>query len=99
MEQLQVDEDVMALLSAIKLFDELCNENSEQCKFWKNFRYIVGVIKNLVLADREGDFLLSVKSIQDLYPIFPGADAFHHLIYRSFYFETLKSLKYDHPKL
>ena len=70
MEQLQVDEDVIALLSAIKLFDEQCNENSEQCKFWNNFRYIVGVIKNLVLADREGDFLSSVKSIQDLCPIF-----------------------------
>ena len=98
MEQLQVDEDVIALLSAIKLFDEQCNENSEQCKFWNNIRYIVGVIKNLVLADREGDFLLSVKSIQDLCPIFLGADAIHYLRYGSFYLETLKSLKYDHPK-
>ena len=94
-----MDEDVIALLSAIKLFDEQCNENSEQCKFWNNFRYIVGVIKNLVLADREGDFLLSVKSIQDLCPIFLGADAIHYLRYCSFYLETLKSLKYDHPQL
>ena len=98
MEQFQVDEDVIALLSAIKLFDEQCNENSEQCKFWNNFRYIVGVIKNLVLADR-GDFLLSVKSIQDLCPIFHGADAIHYLRYGSFYLKTLKSLKYDHLEL
>ena len=96
---MQVDEDVIALLSAIKLFDEQCNENSEQCKFWNNFRYIVGVIKNLVLADREGDFLLSVKSIQDLCPIFLGADAIHYLRYGSFYLKTFKSLKYDHHKL
>ena len=57
MEQLQVNEDVIALLSGIKLFDEQCNEKSEQCKFWNNFRCIVGVIKNWVLADR-GNFFV-----------------------------------------
>lgn len=99
LKELPADEDVKSLHAAIRLFDETCASQSEQCQFWKNFRHIIEVIKNLVRADRDGDFLLSVKSIQQLCPIFLGADAIHYLRYASFFLKTLKSLKRDNPDL
>lgn len=81
----------MAFLSAIKLFDEQCNKNSEQCRFWNNSRYVVCKIKNLVLAHGEGDFFR--------FPWSWRHSSIHYLRYGSFYLETLRSLKYGQPKL
>ena len=57
------------------------------------------VIKNLVIADRRGDFLLHIKSVGDLLPIFLGCDGINYLRNGSFYWEQLKSLKHQRPQL
>jgi len=99
MKKLLGDSEVKNLIDAVKCFDEKCASESEQCKFWYNFQHIMNVIKDLIRADRDGDFLLSIKSIQSLCPIFLGCDAIHYLRYGSFYVETLKSLQHEHPDL
>ena len=50
------NDDVKKLANSLKRFSEDCATKSEQCKFW-----IMGVIKNLIKADREGDFLFCMR--------------------------------------
>ena len=58
-----------------------------------------GYHKNMVKADRQGDFLLHIKSIGDLLPIFLGCDGINYLRNGTFYWEQLKGLRHQHPEL
>ena len=98
-ENLKCDSDVNKLLDAYKAFENQVVANSEQCRYLCNYQYIVQVIKNLVRSDRDGDFLLGVKSVQQLCPIFLGLDGINYLRYASFYLELLKQLEQNHPAL
>ena len=88
------------LLDAFSLFSERCSEKFEMCRYsWENYLQIIETIKNLVKADRDGDFLLHVKTVGDLCSIFTGGDGIHYMRCASFYHELLKGLKEKHPQL
>jgi hypothetical protein len=53
----------------------------------------MNVIEDLVRADRDGDFLLCMVTIQNLCPLFLGCGSFNHQLYVSFYLEQLKNPK------
>ena len=55
-------------------------------------------IKNLVKADHQEDFLLHIKSVGDLLPIFLGCDGINYLRNGTFYWEQLKGLRHQHPE-
>ena len=99
MNELKKDGDVAELISAIKVFEDKSISSSEQCRYLCGFQSIINSIKNLVRSDRDGDFLLAMKSIQELCPIFLGLDGINYLRYASFYLELLKQLKIKHPDL
>ena len=98
-EDLQGDNDVSDLLNTYKAFEIDVMTKSEQCQYLCTYQHIVQVIKNLVRSDRDGDFLLGVRSIQQLCPIFLGLDGINYLRYASFYLELLKQLENTHPAL
>ena len=60
---------------------------------------IIETIKNLIKSEREGDFLLYMKPVGDLLPIFTGGDGIQYIRCTSFYHELLKDLKKKHPTL
>ena len=59
----------------------------------------MSLIKNLIKADRDGDFLLHIKTMVDLCPVFQGCGSINYLRYGSFYVEILKQLKETHPEV
>jgi hypothetical protein len=87
------------LLSALDTFSESCGQQSQQCQFWNEFLRIIGLIKKLIKADREGDFLLHMKAVEELCPVFMGCGSFNYLRYGTFYVEQLKSLNNCMPEL
>jgi len=91
-------ETLKLLLESQDKFVKDCSR-SEQCKFWNGFLMIITMIKNFVKADREGDFLLHIKSLQDLCPIFMGCGAINYQRYATYYLEQLKNLKFEMPEL
>ena len=87
------------LLDAFDTFSQKCKEKSEICLYFENYILIVETIKNLVRADREGNFLLHMKTVGELCAIFTGGDGIHYMRCISFYHELLKNLKDKHPEL
>ena len=83
----------------IDRFEKICSESSSQCKYWFNFLKIMNLIRNFIRSERDGDFLLNMKTIQDLLPVFLGCDSLNYLRYGSFYLELLKNVKHTHPEL
>ena len=53
----------------------------------------------LIKSDREADFLLHVRSVGELLPIFSGCDGVNYQRCGTFYHELLKNVKADHPEL
>ena len=99
LDQIMESSQLELFLSSIDQFSELCCQTSEQCKFWIGFLKIVDMIKNLVRADREGDFPLHMKAMQDLCPVFLGCGSINYQRYGTFYLEQLKNLKFKMPEL
>ena len=88
-----------ALLDDFKTFIDLKCVKSEQCKYWQNALKMIGMVKCLIRADRDGDFLLHVSTVGNLLILLVGFDRLHYLRCGSFYYKTLKSLKTTHPYL
>ena len=49
----------------------------------------MNIIWNFIRSERDGYFLLNIKTIQDLPPMFLGSDSLNYLICGSFYLEFL----------
>ena len=87
------------LLTDLDTFTKSCTEKSEMCLYWENFIQIMQTIKNLIRSDREGDFLLHIKTVGELCSIFTGGDGINYMRCASFYHEMLKGLQENHPEL
>ena len=96
---LSQDEDVKAMMKSMDAYAKKKADTSEQCKFWEQFLYIISLIKDLIKADRNGDFLLHMQTVIDLCPVFGACGSTHYFRYGSFYAETLKQMKTVHPEL
>ena len=64
-------------------------------KFCKHY----GPYSQLYTVRKRGDFLLHIKTIEELLPVFCGCDSLNYLRYGSFYLELLKRLKHTNPEL
>ena len=85
-----------ALLDDFKTFIDLKCMESEQCKYWQNALKMIGMVKCLIRAERDGDFLLHVPTVGNLLILFAGFDGLHYLRCGSFYYET-KIIKNNTP--
>ena len=55
------------------------------------------MLKNLIAADREGDWEGHLQAIQDLLPIFCESGSFNYQRYGSIYLEFMRMLPTDYP--
>ena len=60
---------------------------------------VIDSIKNLIAADRNGDWSLHVSAVSQLMPIFSACDSVNYLRYGSYYLEKIKVLEEEHPTL
>ena len=61
-----------------------CEEKSELCKYFSVFQEMFTVTKNLVAADRDGNWNLHVGAVRAAMPIFRSFDALNYLRYSSY---------------
>ena len=59
-------------LEEFEKFSFECSEKSEICLYFENYLQIMKQIKNLIRADRKGDFLLHINSVGELCNVFTG---------------------------
>ena len=71
-------------------FAQECQEKSELCQYFMNFQKIVAVIKQLIAADRDGNWPLHVGTVKAFMGILCEFDAtisgMHHGTWRGFKF-------------
>ena len=69
--------------------------NSETFAFWDTFVEMVSILKDLVRADREGNWQLHLQIIQSALPIFAGCDRTNYYRWAAVYLEDMRRLQKD----
>ena len=72
---------------------------SEVCQYLAVFQKIFKCIKNLVVADRDGNWFLHVDGVRLAMPIFRGFNAINYIRYGSFYLEKIQAIQVTQPAL
>lgn len=88
-----------------KLIDDFNAFRSDRCEvsetfaFWDQFVKMVSILRNLVRADREGNWDLHLQSLQATLPLFAGCDRINYLRWASVYLEDMRKLPQDAPNV
>ena len=69
------------------------------CTYWEELLKIIGFHKNLVAADREGDWEGHLLAVQNLLPVFGECGSINYLRYASWYLEKMRRLPEEHPQV
>ena len=72
-------------------FSKTCSERSEICRHWDGILTLIGLLKDLVAADREGNWEGHLQEIQKLLSVFLMSRNINYLRYGSWYFEKMKA--------
>ena len=80
-------------------FAQECQEKSELCRYFMNFCNIVSIIKQLIVADRDGNWPLHVGTVKASMGIFQEFDAINYLRYGSWYLERIQVPEVTYPTL
>lgn len=75
-----------------------CSE-SELFSFWNNAIVMIGLAKNLVKADRTGDWLLHIDTVVKLQPLFHVLDRTNYARWLPVYVGDILQIKEDNPEL
>ena len=81
-------------------FEAFCKQRTEQpemCKYWDGLIKLASILKNLIAADRGGDWEGHLQAIRDLLPIFCESGSFNYQRYGSVYLEFMRKLPTDYP--
>ena len=73
------------------------SEQSETFAYWNRFVQMVNLLKDLIRADREGNWPLHLKSLQSLLPLFAVCDRTNYLRWCSVYLEDMMKLESTAP--
>ena len=65
-------DDLLRMINIFNAFRADARINSETFAFWDTFVEMVSILKDLVRADREGNWQLHLQTIQSALPIFAG---------------------------
>ena len=71
-------DDSSCMIDNFNAFRSDIRINSETFAFWDTFVEMVSILKDLVRADREGNWQLHLQSIQSALPIFAGCDRINY---------------------
>lgn len=73
-------------------FSEKCSEASEMCHYLEGIVKLCRVMKNLVAAERTGNWRGDLQSAQDLLLVFGDCNSLNYLRYGSLYFNKMRIL-------
>ena len=65
-------------------------EKSQMCNYFETFLDMVELLKDLVAADREGDWDAHLLAVQNILLIFREFDNINYLRYGSLYLENMR---------
>ena len=71
--------NIKPLILAFNEFSRKCEGISKVCKYWNGIIEMTNRLKNLVSADKEGDWDNHVQAVKDLLLIFIEADSISYL--------------------
>ena len=75
---------VLQIISQKNEFEHFCfsaGESSELCRYWNSLQTSIRYLKDLITADRNGDWENHLLSVQKLLPIFAECDSINYLRY------------------
>lgn len=75
-----------------------CSE-SEMFKYWNNVLILISLMNNLIRADRSGDWLLHIETIEKLQPIFHVMDRTNYARWCAVYLHDMKNLSQTAPEV
>ena len=75
----QVSDAAVTIHQQFDAFTQECKEKSELCKYFMNFRRIVSIIKQLIVADCDGNWPLHVGTVKASMGILREFDAINYL--------------------
>ncbi|KAL4238796.1 hypothetical protein ACF0H5_003503 [Mactra antiquata] len=85
------------LFAAFDLFRTENAQKSETFKFWDHFIELVRLLRNLVRADREGNWNLHLLTVQSILPYFASFNNINYFRWCSVYLEDMKLLPKSAP--
>ena len=74
-------------------------EKSQMRNYFDNFSNMVELLKDLVAADREGDWKAHLLAVKNILPIFREFDEINYLQYGLLYLENNCRLPKEHPEI
>ena len=75
------------------------SNQSETFQYWNMFIALVALLRNLVRADREGEWSLHLNTVQSILPYFALFDCVNYLRWCSLYLEDMRSLPETAPEI
>ena len=80
-------------------FSKTRSERSEVCRYWDGILTLIGLLKDLVSADREENWEGHLQVIEKLLPVFLMSGGINYLRYGSWYLEKMRKLPREHPEV
>ncbi len=88
-----------SLLKDIESHKEQKIKESETYKYWDGFIKLVYLLKDIIRADREGNWKLHLHTVQQILPIFAAFDCTNYLRWCSIYLEDMRKLEDMYPEV
>ena len=80
-----------------EIFSKTCSESSDICRHLCGILTLMGLLKDLVATEREGNWGGHLYVIQWLLLVFLMSGSINDLRYRSWYPEKIRKLPHEHP--
>lgn len=81
------------------IFTKECKNASQICHYFEHFSHMVSLLKQLIAADRNGDWESHLQTVQSILLIFSEFDNIICLRYESVYLEQMRRLPQDYLEI
>ena len=101
MQTLKGDTTLDLLISSVCLTttDQVFLTHSKTSKLWLSYQQMLGVVRELIKADRTRSWVMHLHDIADCLPIFAAAGHANYLKSTYLYFHSMQTLEQDHPSV
>ena len=90
---------VSELMKTVNEFVKNRKAISQLCAYFEQILDIAKKIKNLIAADRNGDWKAHLQAVQELIPVFAECDSIHYFRYGSCHLEFMRKLPEKFPTI
>ena len=88
-----------AMRDDFKDFKEDMCKKSETFAYWDIFVHMTALLRDLIRADREGNWNLHLHTLQQILPLFASCDRTNYLRWASLYLEDMRLLPQTAPEV